>query len=86
MTFKLKKFDCDLDEHLKLAIDNKKILFICPKTSALRLGQLKYQDLGGFDFIEVEIINEDDDYYAFDYRPETYTVTHKTLFTTIEID
>lgn len=42
MTFKLKYFDSDLEEHLQLAIENKQILFICPNTSVLRLGRLKH--------------------------------------------
>ena len=86
MTFKLKYFDCDLDENLQMAINKQKILFICPKTSALRLGVSQYTDLGGFDFIEVEVINEDDSSSDRDYRPKTYTVTHRTLFTPVEIE
>lgn len=86
MTFKLKYFDCDLDEHLQLAIDNNQILFICPKTSVLRLGRLKHTDLGGFYLIEAEIINENDHQSEYDYRPESIQITHRTLFTTVEIE
>lgn len=85
MPFNLKFFDSDLTEHKQLAIDRKEILFICPNTSSLRLGKLKYTDLKGFDFIEVEIINQNDRSCDWDYKSETHQVTHNTLFTEVEI-
>ena len=86
MTFKLKYFDSDLDEHLQLAIENKQILFICPNTSVLRLGRLKHTNLGSFYLIEAEIINENDSSSDYDYKPETIQITPRTLFTQVEIE